>query len=72
VVEILSSIYGVGYPTISTVDKYVTIQAHTGDAIQTTVLPVSLIGYGSATTASHTVVGVLAPLPTVTGLQRVP
>lgn len=65
------TINGVKFPTITTTDRYVIIAARTGDVIQATVLPVNATGSGQAKTASYTVLGVLAPLPTVTGLTSV-
>jgi hypothetical protein len=64
-------INGVAKPTVTTNDRFFTIQAHTGDVLSVTVTPVSPTGLGVAKSASMTVAGLTAPLPAVTGLTSV-
>ncbi|WP_427183615.1 host specificity factor TipJ family phage tail protein [Bordetella bronchialis] len=65
------SINGIAYPSQTTQDRYITLNAHTGDIVKVTVTPVSATGLGVPKSGSWAVQGLLVPLPAVTGLTSV-
>jgi hypothetical protein len=64
-------INGVVVPSVTTSDRYFTVQAHTGDVVTVTVTPIGATGLGVAKSGTWTIVGLAAPLPAVTGLTNV-
>jgi predicted phage tail protein len=70
-VYIAYSINGVTMPVLTVTDRYVTLSVHTGDVVVASVTPFGPTGLGTYRGAGWTVVGVLAPLPAVTGLTNV-
>ncbi|MYZ41431.1 host specificity factor TipJ family phage tail protein [Schauerella aestuarii] len=64
-------INGEGYTAVETTERSFTIPAHSGDFILVTVTPITLTGKGTSKDGSYTVTGLLAPVPTVTGLTSV-
>ncbi|ARP88622.1 hypothetical protein CAL13_08910 [Bordetella genomosp. 9] len=70
-VRIDYQVNGVAFPSVSTSDRYFTLQAHTGDSVSVTVTPVGVTGLGIAKSGTWTIVGLAAPLPPVTGLTNV-
>uniref|UniRef100_UPI00333FB4CE host specificity protein J n=1 Tax=Castellaniella defragrans TaxID=75697 RepID=UPI00333FB4CE len=70
-VDVAISINGVAQPVVRTVDRKLTIQAQTGDVLDITITPVSLIGRGKPAMRTYTIQGLRAPLPALTGLTNV-
>lgn len=70
-VRIDYSINGKVLPSVTTQDRYLTIQTHTGDVLRATVTPIAATGLGVPKSGSWVVTGLLVPLPAVTGLTSV-
>ena len=70
-VDVVIAVNGAAQPAVRVEDRKMTIQAQTGDVLDITVTPVSVLGRGKPVMRSYTVQGLRAPLPAVTGLTSV-
>jgi predicted phage tail protein len=70
-VDVVIAVNGAAQPAVRVVDRKMTIQAQTGDVLDITVTPVSVLGRGKPAMRNYTVQGLRAPLPAVTGLTSV-
>jgi hypothetical protein len=70
-VQVQVSINGQAQPAQTINERSLTIQAQTGDVVSVTVTPKSERGAGTPSTQTYTVLGLTAPLPTLTGLTNV-